>query len=71
MDTANPQGGGRRVRTSPPERLRQAEDALLICAGFKPVARRNSLLWVNGDGVCYGRKAALQVVERKQPGEGA
>jgi hypothetical protein len=71
MVTDNPQGGGRRVRTAPPERLRQAEDALLIFAGFKPVARWNSLLWVNGDGVCYGRKAALQVVERKQPGEGA
>jgi hypothetical protein len=65
MVTDNPQGGGRRVRTTPPERLRQAEDALLIAAGFKPVDRRNSLLWVDGDGVCYGREAALQGVKRE------
>jgi hypothetical protein len=67
MVTDNPQGGGgRRVRTAPPERLRQEEDALLIGAGFKPMDRRNSLLWVNGDAVCYGREAALQAVKREE-----
>ncbi len=65
MDTADPQGGGRRVRTAPSERLRQEEDAMLIAAGFKPVHRTNSRLWVKGDGVYYGREAALQSVKQK------
>jgi hypothetical protein len=63
MDTANPQGGGRRVRTAPSERLRQEEDAMLIAAGFKPVG---GLVWVKGDGIYYGRGAALQGVKQKQ-----
>jgi hypothetical protein len=71
MDTANPQGGGRRVRTARSERLQQEEDALLIATGYKPVDPVNSLLWVKGDGVCYGRQAALQVEKRKQRDEGA
>ena len=72
MDTAkSPQGGGRRVRTPPDERRRQQEDDLLIFAGFKPVDPVDCLLWVKGDGVCYGRQAALQAVMRKQPQEGA
>jgi hypothetical protein len=70
MDTVNPQGGGRRVRTAPSKRLRQEEDALLIAAGFEPVDRRTRLLWVNEAGVTYGREAALQVVKRKQREEG-
>jgi hypothetical protein len=69
MSTNREVEGG--VRTVPDERLRQEEDALLIAAGYKPVDRRNGLLWVNGDGVCYGRQAALQVVKRKQREEGA
>ncbi len=71
MDTANPQGGGRRVRTAPSKRPPQEEDALLIFAGFKPVDWGNRLLWVNREGVCYGRQAALQAVKRKQRPEGA
>jgi hypothetical protein len=71
MDTANPQGGGRRVRTAPSERLRQEEDALLIAAGYKPVAGGDRLVWVKADGVYYGRQAALQVEKRKQREEGA
>ncbi len=50
-------------RTAPPERYRQEEDAMLIAAGFKPVHRVNSRLWVKGDGLYYGREAALQAVE--------
>ena len=65
MDTANPQGGGRRVRTVPAERLRQEEDALLIAMGYKPVDGEDRLLWVKGDGVYYGREAALQSVKQK------
>ena len=64
------QGGGRRVRTAPAERLRQEEDAVLTAAGFKPVDR-DYLLWVKGDGVYYGRQAALQVEKRKHREEGA
>jgi hypothetical protein len=71
MDTANLQGSGRRVRTAPSKRLQQEEDALLIATGYKPVDLENHLLWVKGDGVCYGRQAALQVVKRKQREEGA
>jgi hypothetical protein len=59
------QGGGRRVRTAPAERLRQEEDAMLTAAGFKPVDR-DYLLWVKGDGVYYGRGAARQAVELQQ-----
>ncbi len=66
MDTANPQGGGRRVRRAPSERLRQEEDAMLIAAGFKPVNRVSGLVWVKGDGIYYGREAALQAVKQKQ-----
>ncbi len=66
MDTANPQGGGRRSRTAPSKRLQQEEDALLIAMGYKPVDRGDRLLWVKGDGVYYGRQAALQVEKRKQ-----
>ena len=65
MDTVNPPGGGRRVRTAPAKRLQQEEDAMLIAAGFKPVHRVNSFLWVKGDGVYYGREAALQAVKQK------
>jgi hypothetical protein len=71
MDTANPQGGGRRVRTAPSEQLQQEEDALLIAGGYEPVDLVNHLLWVKGDGVYYGRQAALQVEKRKQREEGA
>jgi hypothetical protein len=53
-------------RTTPAERLRQEEDAMLIAAGFKPVDPRNGRLWVKGDGVYYGREAALQGVKQKQ-----
>jgi hypothetical protein len=38
---------------------------MLIAAGFKPVHRVNSFLWVKGDGVYYGREAALQAVKQK------
>jgi hypothetical protein len=73
MDTANPPGGGRRVRTAPSKRLRQEEaarqeeDARLIAAGFKPVDQGDRLLWVKGDGIYYyGRVAALQAVKREE-----
>jgi hypothetical protein len=72
MDTANPQGGGRRARTVPSKRLRreeaarQEEDALLIAAGFKPVDQGGRILWVKGDGVYYGRVAALQAVKGEE-----
>jgi hypothetical protein len=39
---------------------------MLIAAGFKPVDRVSGLLWVKGDGVYYGREAALQGVKQKQ-----
>ena len=71
MDTANPQGGGRRVRTAPSNWLRQEEDALLITAGFKPVDRGDPLLWVKGAGSYYSRVAALQSVKQIQREEGA
>jgi hypothetical protein len=71
MDTANPQGGGRRVRTVPAERLRQEEDALLIAMEYKPVDGGERLLWVKADGIYYGREAALQVEKRKQREEDA
>ena len=67
----NLQRGGRRVRTAPSERLRQEEDALLIAMRYKPVAGGGRLLWVKGDGVYYGRQAALQVEKRKQREEDA
>jgi hypothetical protein len=53
------------------ERLWQEEDAMLIAAGFKPMHRVNSRLWVKGDGVYYGREAALQAVKRNQREGGA
>ena len=71
MDTANPQGDKRRLRTAPSERLRQEEDALLIAAGFKPVAGGDRLLWVKEDGTYYGREAALQSVKQNQREESA
>jgi hypothetical protein len=67
MDTVNPQGGGRQVRTATAKRLRQEEDALLIAAGFKPVDQESRLVWVKGDGIYYGRVAALQEVKRPLP----
>jgi hypothetical protein len=69
MSTNREVEGG--FRTPPSGRLRRQENARLIAAGFKPVDQGERLLWVKGDGVCYGREAALQVVKRKQPGEGA
>ena len=67
----NLQRDGRRVRTAPSERLRQEEDALLIAMRYKPVEGGDRLLWVKGDGVYYGRQAALQVEKRKQREEDA
>jgi hypothetical protein len=43
---------------------------MLTAAGFKPVDR-DYLLWVKGDGVYYGRGAALQAVELQQREGGA
>jgi hypothetical protein len=43
---------------------------MLTAAGFKPVDR-DYLLWVKGDGVYYGREAALQAVELQQREGGA
>ncbi len=65
MDKANPQGGGRGLRTAPSKRLRQEDDAMLIAAGFKPVDQGDSLVWVKEDGIYYGRVAALQVTRRR------
>ena len=46
------------------ERLREAEDAVLLKEGYEPV---ESGLWVK-ECVCYGREAALQVARPRPYG---